>query len=441
MAEAFFAWRRIIFGRPLANFFGICYKKDGRRRKAVPTFRKKGSFRKAKAMVIRMNTCLIRNAKIYNTVTRGFFEGSVLVRDGRIAVLYRHGASDVPTDVPVYDAEGKRLIPGLVDVHTHGRAGGDFGTADAALLSEMAKSYLDSGVTTVLPTLASAPLSELEAAIDRLNALRAEAAASEGGMAHVAGVHLEGRYLNVKRRGAHAADLLVAPNARELEGLIRRIDGACHVTAALELDESDEFLQRALSLGATVALGHTDASFDKAEALLAKGVTALTHTFNAMPPLHHRDGGVVAAGLLSDTAHCEMICDGYHIAPHMVKLAYRLAGDRLTLITDSMEATGCPDGEYRIAGNPVTVKDGKAKTHDGAIAGSTLSMWEAVGNLRSFAGATLGDAIYAATMAPAKEAGLADTVGSIEVGKRADLLILNADDTIGSIMCGGHWHA
>ena len=124
----------------------------------------------------------------------------------------------------------------------------------------------------------------------------------------------------------------------------------------------------------------------------------------------------------------------------MVKLAYRLAGERLVLITDSMEATGCADGEYQIAGNPVTVKDGKARTHDGAIAGSTLSMWEAVCNLRDFAATTLENAIYAATMAPAREIGLEDEIGSIEVGKRADLLVLEDDDTIGPILCGGYWH-
>lgn len=385
-----------------------------------------------------MNTCLIRNARIYRTAYRDFSVGSVLVENGRISALYTEDITP-PAGIPVYDAEGRRVIPGLVDVHTHGRAGGDFGTADSALMTVMAKSYLDSGVTTVMPTLASAPLSELETSIDRINTLRAEAAASEGVLPHIAGTHLEGRYLNVKRRGAHAADLLVKPDPAEVEGLLCRMEGARHVSAALELDDGD-FLRHALELGATLSLGHTDADFETASELFSKGVTALTHTFNAMPPLHHRDGGVVAAGLTSDTALCEMICDGFHIAPHMVKLAYRLAGERLVLITDSMEATGCADGEYRIAGNPVTVKDGKARTHDGAIAGSTLSMWEAVRNLRDFAGTTLENAIYAATMAPAREIGLEGEIGSIEAGKRADLLVLDDCDSIHRIMCGGWWH-
>ena len=385
-----------------------------------------------------MNTCFIRNARIYHTVSRSFSVGSVLVENGRITALFTEDITP-PAGIPVYDAEGRRVIPGLVDVHTHGRAGGDFGTADSALMTVMAKSYLDSGVTTVMPTLASAPLSELETSIDRINTLRAEAAASEGELPNIAGTHLEGRYLNVKRRGAHAADLLVKPDPAEVEGLLCRMEGARHVSAALELDDGD-FLRRALELGATLSLGHTDADFETASALFSKGVTALTHTFNAMPPLHHRDGGVVAAGLTSDTALCEMICDGFHIAPHMVKLAYRLAGERLVLITDSMEATGCADGEYRIAGNPVTVKDGKARTHDGAIAGSTLSMWEAVRNLRDFAGTTLENAIYAATVAPAREIGLEGEIGSIEAGKRADLLVLDDGDAIHRVMCGGYWH-
>ncbi len=385
-----------------------------------------------------MNTCFIRNARIYHTVSRSFSVGSVLVENGRITALFTEDITP-PAGIPVYDAEGRRVIPGLVDVHTHGRAGGDFGTADSALMTVMAKSYLDSGVTTVMPTLASAPLSELETSIDRINTLRAEAAASEGELPNIAGTHLEGRYLNVKRRGAHAADLLVKPDPAEVEGLLCRMEGARHVSAALELDDGD-FLRRALELGATLSLGHTNADFETASELFSKGVTALTHTFNAMPPLHHRDGGVVAAGLTSDTALCEMICDGFHIAPHMVKLAYRLAGERLVLITDSMEATGCADGEYRIAGNPVTVKDGKARTHDGAIAGSTLSMWEAVRNLRDFAGTTLENAIYAATMAPAREIGLEGEIGSIEAGKRADLLVLDDGDAIHRVMCGGYWH-
>ncbi len=386
-----------------------------------------------------MNALLIRNARVYRSETRSFVEGEVAVSNGRIVAVSEKESLSRPfgnADYTEFDAAGHMLIPGLVDVHTHGRAGSDWGTATGDDLLHTAASYLRSGVTTILPTLASAPVDELYDAIDRINSL---AASGDPSLPHIAGIHLEGRYLNPAKRGAHSPDLLAPLDPDEAERILSRIRGARHISAALELDESGEFLRRILTLGATVSLGHSGADYQTAVSLIGRGVTAMTHLFNAMPPLHHRDGGAVAAGLLSETAFCELICDGFHIAPEMVKLAYALARERLVLITDSMEATGCPDGEYRIAGMPVTVKDGKARTHDGAIAGSTLSMWQAVLNLRDFAGIPFEDALYAATMAPAREVGIHHEVGSITVGKRADLLVLDNWLSIGRILCGGAW--
>ncbi len=377
-------------------------------------------------------TYVICNARVYCAETRSFVEGCIQIDNGTITAM---GVCDMAA-AEVFDAEGAMIIPGLVDVHTHGRAGGDWGSAEGDALACMAASYLQSGVTTVLPTLASAPLDELHAAIDRICTL---AGTEDTGLPYLAGIHLEGRYLNVAKRGAHAPELLAPLDPNELEELLVRMEGARHISAALELDKSGDFLRRALALGATVSLGHSAATYEEASDLFSHGVSALTHTFNALPPLHHRDGGAVAAALLSDTTMCELICDGFHIAPEMVKLAYRLAGERLVLITDSMEATGCPDGEYAIAGMPVTVKDGKARTHDGAIAGSTLSMWQAVQNLQAFAGASFEDAIYAATMAPAREVQLDKTLGSLSVGKRADLLVMSDQTSIRRVMCGGIW--
>lgn len=377
---------------------------------------------------------LICNAKIYDSSNKTFVCGSVRTQGDKIVKISDDPA---PVDVAgfeVVDAEGCLLIPGLVDVHTHGRAGGDFTTADAPLMKKMAESYLTSGVTTVMPTLASAPFEDLSNAIERINALSDE----EGSLPYVAGVHLEGRYLNPAKRGAHAPELLFALDANELEKLIGRIKGAKHVSAALELDTDGSFLRRALELGATVGLGHTAADYKTARDLINSGVTSMTHLFNAMPPLHHRDGGAVAAGLLGG-AYCELICDGFHIAPEMVELVYRVLKDenRLVLITDSMEATGCEDGEYTIAGMPVTVLNGKARTHDGAIAGSTLSLLDGVKNLASFAHISFEEAVYSATEAPARAVGIFDTVGSIDEGKRADMLLLDKHLQISRIICGG----
>lgn len=320
---------------------------------------------------------------------------------------------------------GARIIPGLVDVHTHGRAGGDFTTADEALLRRMASSYLDGGVTTVMPTLASAPMEDFKAAAIRIHAVR-----KNTGGARYLGMHLEGRYLNPAKRGAHAPALLAPLDANEAEGLVHLFGLPCHVTAALELDADGSFAARVTGAGATLALGHTTATYEQAMTALAHGATAFTHTFNAMLPLHHRGGGAVCAALTSG-AFAELIVDGLHISPEMVRLAYRLAGPQhLTLITDSMEATGCADGEYAIAGMPVTVKDGKAVTHDGAIAGSTLNLLDGVKNLIRFAGIPAEDAIACATYNPAREIGQEANVGSLTPGAYADFLVLPPDGAL-----------
>ncbi len=383
-------------------------------------------------------TYLICNAQVFCAETKSFFDGQVLVSDGLIKAV----APSIPeTDydaaaTEILDAQGRYLIPGLVDVHTHGRAGGDFSAADAELMRRMSESYLRSGVTTLLPTLASAPLEDLHAAAARIEDVRRETQ-DDPTYATFAGLHLEGRYLNPSKRGAHAPHLLYPLDADEALGILNRVGGVKHISAALELDGGCEFLARMKDAGVTVGLGHTAATYAQAMEAIAGGAVSLTHLFNAMPPLHHRDGGAVCAGLVTPHIFCELICDGFHIAPEMVKLAARMKGDHLTLITDSMEATDCADGEYAIAGMPVIVKDGKARTIDGAIAGSTLSLSEAVKNLVSFAEISLGEAVYAATMAPARQVGLDATVGSITPGKCADLVWLDESCTVVSVMHRG----
>ena len=363
---------------------------------------------------------LIRNSKIYDHINRCFYDGDILIKDGIIAALGDVG--DI-ADEEVFNAEGKRIVPGLIDVHTHGRVGSDFVLGADADLCAMARSYASHGVTTVMPTLASAPLEEMYSATEAINAFvpRADEAS-------FCGVHLEGRYLNVAKRGAHAPEMLAPLDAGELDAEPLRMCRALHISAAYELDTDGSFAKKAREIGATLGLGHTTATFAEAKVAESRGVTAYTHLFNTMPSLHHRDGGAVCAAFDGD-AYAELICDGVHICEEMVRLAARVKGcERLVLISDSMEATGCPDGEYSIAGMPVTVKNGKAVTHDGALAGSMLTLDCAVRNLMSFARMPLEEAILCATVNPACEVGVFDTVGSIEVGKRADLLVLSDGD-------------
>lgn len=370
------------------------------------------------------------NVRIYDTETRDFVPGTLTVDGGVITAL-----GEAPEgECAAVDLGGAYLAPGLVDVHTHGRAGSDFASADATALARMSRSYLESGVTSVMPTLASAPLEELYAAADRIRA------AKDGGAENFEGIHLEGRYLNPKRRGAHAQSLLASPDGEEIAPLIDKMSaaGAVHVSAALELDADGSFSAAVVGKGATLALAHTDASYAEARLAFERGARALTHTYNTMPPLHHREGGAIAAGLTEHSIFCELIADGFHVSPEMVKLAYMLKKDRLVLITDSMEATGCPDGEYSIAGLPVTVKDGKARTHEGAIAGSTLELIDGVKNLARFAGIPFGEALYNATMSPALMVGIADRAGSIEIGKLANLIVLDEEYNVKGVIFRGN---
>ena len=361
---------------------------------------------------------LIKDGLVYVNSLRSFLPLDVLIENGRISEIGERGALD-SAEAFVISAEGNRLCAGFIDVHTHGIAGADFIYADGEALSRMARAYLSHGVTTVMPTLASAPLEVMADAAKRIASF-----SSFSSEARFCGVHLEGRYLNPLKRGAHATELLALPNADELCAFDELKLGALHISAAFELDTDKSFLNKALEIGATLSLGHTNANYAEAKALEDAGVTAYTHLYNAMPPLHHRDGGPIAA-CFEGNAYAELICDGIHISPEIVRLTQRIKGDRLTLISDSMEATDSPDGDYSIAGNPVRVEGGIARTLDGALAGSTLTLDCALKNLMSFCDISLEEAIISVTEAPAKEVGIFEDCGSIDINKRADILFIN----------------
>ncbi len=374
---------------------------------------------------------LLKNALVYRNSSKNFEKLDIQLTDGKISAI-----GTLISDSEIIDLKGMVLVPGLIDVHTHGRAGYDFGSVPRDKISLLARDYAAHGVTTVMPTLASAPLSEMLAAVDRINKF-----SPAEGEASMCGVHLEGRYLCAQYKGAHAPEYLAALNSSELEDDVFRMCRHLHVSAAYEMDSDGSFSKKVKELGGTLSLGHTAATYTQAKEAETRGVTAYTHLFNAMSPLHHRDGGAVCAALTGES-FAELICDGIHIAPQMIRLAYSMLTDKRTvLITDSMEATGCPDGEYSIAGMPAIVKNGLALTPTGAIAGSTLTLDEAVRNLMRFCDIPLSEAILCATENPAKQIGIFDEAGSIDVGKRADILVIeNTDEfNITSIMVNGRF--
>ena len=374
---------------------------------------------------------LVRNGLVYQNSVRSFLPLDILIDNGRIAALSPVGKFD-GCDADVIDASGLRLTAGLIDVHTHGISGSDFLLADTDALLRMSRSYLSHGVTTVMPTLASAPLDIMISAAERIRDF-----APDGCGARFCGAHIEGRYLNPKKRGAHAEELLAPLSADELDEFSALGLENLHISAAFELDFDKSFIKKARANGATLSLGHTNAAYAEARELEDLGVMAYTHLYNAMPPLHHREGGPVTACLLGD-AFGELICDGIHVSREVVLLTQKIKRDRLVLISDSMEATDSPDGEYSIAGNPVTVCNGIARTLDGALAGSTLTLDRALQNLMEICSIPLEDAIINATEAPAREVGIFDDCGSLDVGKRADALFIDRERfEIKSIMRDG----
>ena len=261
--------------------------------------------------------------------------------------------------------------------------------------------------------------------------------------ADFAGIHIEGPYISRKKPGCHELSAIRRPDWAEIRALCESIlPLRSHLTIAPEEDSDGvicAFCERFGKCGGTVGIGHTNADFDTAMRALSDGANSFTHTFNAMTPLSHRAPGAAGAALFSD-AYAEFICDGIHVSPAVIRIAYeakRRQGDKFVLITDSIPAAGLPDGEYAMNGIPFTLANGKAARADGTIVGSALDLFTAVKNLAKFADIRFEDALVCATKAPAEMVGVYDSRGSLDIGKRADLLLCDKNMNIRSVFCAG----
>lgn len=313
------------------------------------------------------------------------------------------------------DFGGKKVVPGLVDVHTHGMGG--FDTMDA-VLKDMLPLYAKCGTTTVFPTTMTAPH-------DAIVKVLTEDVPENG--AKLGGFHLEGPYINEKFKGAQNSAYIRNPEAAEFADF----DNVKMITIAPELEGAEEFIR---ATKAVVALGHTDADYDTGVKAAQAGAKCLTHTFNAMRPIHHRNPALIGAA--SDTGmYVQVICDGKHIHPSAIRLLYKIFGsERMILISDSMRATGLPDGEYEFGGLRIIVKDKTARTESGALAGSTTPLFDCVKKAIEF-GIPEQEAFKMASETPAKLMGL--NCGTIAEGKDCDLLILDENTEIDTVIING----
>jgi len=355
----------------------------------------------------------------------GVVEGQVRVAAGRITAIDRGD--------PTGDSW---WVPGFVDLHTHGGGGHSFTDADPAEARRAAGFHLRHGTTTLLASLVTSPPSVLRAAVTAYAPLVADGT--------IAGIHLEGPYLAAARCGAQPAAHLRDPSLAELRELIRLGAGTVRmVTLAPELPGALAAIRLLVGHGVRAAVGHTDATYEQTRAAVTAGATVATHLCNGMPPPHHRAPGPVAALLAAEQVVCELIPDGVHLHPGMLRLAVAAAGpDRIALVTDAIAAAGMPDGRYALGGQSVVVTDGVARLADGdrpgPLAGSTLTMAEALRRTVA-AGVPLVAAVRMAATTPARVLGLADRLGAVAPGLRADLVELDRDLRVRRVMRAGRW--
>ena len=350
-------------------------------------------------------------------------QGDIEIEDGKILRV----GKDLPRkeeDLAVDCAGSYTVVPGFVDVHIHGCAGADTCDATREALEAMAAFLLAHGVTSFCPTTMTTSRETIQAAL--LAAKDMMDHPMEGG-ARVVGVNMEGPFIAKERKGAQKEEDILPPDFplfqrfyEESGGIVRLVDVAPEQPGGLE------FVEKASQL-CTVSIAHTTADYDQAKAAFDKGVTHATHLFNAMSGLHHRKPGVVGAVFDDERVNAELICDGHHLHPAVLRTAFRLLGDRAVVVSDSMRANGMAEGEsFDLGGQMVTVRGGLATLEDGTIAGSVTNLHQEVKNLVSY-GVPFEQAVKAATLTPAKAIGLEGEIGSIEPGKRADLVVLDKD--------------
>src|ERR671916_1604671 len=359
-------------------------------------------------------------------------EGTVLLRDGAIADVDREGSSLADEAEEVYEYPESLILPGFVDLQVNGAFGVDV-ASEPDRLSELSRALLGTGTTAYLPTVISSPESLYEGTLPAIGAITGGPA--DG--AEVLGVHLEGPFLNLQKRGAHAAAHVARPDpgllARLLEsGPVRMI------TLAPELEGAGELIEQAAARGVVVSAGHSDAGFEFAYGAFDGRVGGVTHLFNAMSALHHREPGIPGAAFAHPRVPCGIIADGLHVHPEMVGLAFRMLGpDRLCLVTDAIAAAGAPAGEYRLATRTVYSDGGVPRLGSGSIAGSVLTMREAFMNILAFTGCTVAEAARMTSTSPARLVGEGRRKGRLVPGYDADVTILTPDLSVESVWRGG----
>ena len=360
-----------------------------------------------------------KNARIFSSDFQ-FHTGAFEVKDGVFGEVL---PEIVPADA--IDLGGATVIPGLIEVHSHGNSGADFSDGDYEGLKAMAKYFAQCGATSFAPASMTLPYDVLSKAFATAKMLKEEA---PEGYSRIMGIQMEGPYFSYAKRGAQNPDYLKEPDFEGFKKLYEECGGLVRIVdIAPELPGAAEFVAKAKEL-CTVSIAHTDSDYDHAKAAVDAGVTHLTHLYNAMPAIHHRNPGVIPACVENENVQAEIICDGYHIHPASVRLAFAMFKNRMVLVSDSGRCAGQPEGyQFDLGGQMAEIRGGVAKlVGSETIACSASNLWTCLTNAISW-GVPEEEAIRAASYNPAKALGVQDQIGSIETGKLADFLVCSAD--------------
>ncbi|AIL73463.1 N-acetylglucosamine-6-phosphate deacetylase [Vibrio vulnificus] len=334
----------------------------------------------------------------------------------------------------VTDLGAVSLMPGLIDSHVHGSQGCDVMDATHASLNTMSRYFASLGVTAFVATTVTAPVAKIRSALAQV--AKSKQQGVEG--AEILGAYLEGPYFTEKNKGAHPTQWFRELAVEELDNWISYSDNQLlKVALAPEKEGALAAIRYLANQGISVMLGHTDASYQQVKLALDAGAKGIVHCYNGMRGLHHRDPGVVGAGLLHPECYVEMIADGHHVHPAAIEVAHRCCGSRMTLITDAMCATGMPDGQYTLGEYQVEMKQGVVTTQEGGLAGSTLTLIEGVKNIQRWLNLPFEQAWLMASHTPAKSLGIQHQLGTLEVGKRASMVALGSDFSIDKTWVNG----
>jgi len=350
-------------------------------------------------------------------------DSMIVVRNGKIKTIKKREDFTIPSGAEIIEAKDKFVVPGYLDMHLHGGGGYDFMDGTYQAVQQIALTHTRFGTTALLPTTMTATRKQI---IQSLKSIReAKLKGTEG--AEILGVNLEGPYISPVKKGAQKEINIKEPSIEEFAEFNQASGNLIRVvTIAPEMPGAIDLINYLHKQGIIASVGHSNATYVQAQAGIQAGLSHVTHTFNAMRGLHHREPGVVGAALSSPKLTVEMIADGIHLHPVVIKILLQAKGsEKVVLITDAIRATGMSEGIYDLGGQEVTVAKGQARLKDGTLAGSVLTMDKAVRNLVTKVGVSLMEAVQMATFNPAKRLGVEDRKGSLESGKDADIVILN----------------